>query len=104
MYKIIVTQPLGLSQEQKDRLQRLGDVKFYDIIPKSPEEWISRVQEADIISTHLHLDTIFTSKSPYMKYFLVEIIKDKFVQFKNFLLIAGRDHGIRNYYCETVAP
>ena len=51
MKSIIVAQPLGLSQEQKQRLEKLGEVKFYDQIPASPEEWFERVKNADVICT-----------------------------------------------------
>lgn len=49
--KIVVTQPLGLSQEQRDRLKKLGEAKFYDEMPSSPQEWLERVKDANIICT-----------------------------------------------------
>lgn len=51
MRKIVVTQPLGLSTEQRERLQKLGDVTFYDELSTTPEEWLERVQGADVICT-----------------------------------------------------
>lgn len=51
MHKIVVSQPLGLSAEQRTRLQTLGEVKFYDEMPASPEDWLDRVKDADIICT-----------------------------------------------------
>lgn len=51
MYKIVVTQPLGLSAEQRQRLKKLGEVTFYDEMPSSPEEWLERVKNANIICT-----------------------------------------------------
>ncbi len=49
MKKIVVTQDLGLNQEEKERLNKLGDVVYYDNLPKSPEEWLERSQDADVI-------------------------------------------------------
>lgn len=49
MRKIVVTNPMGLTQEQKLRLEKLGKVKFYEEMPASPEEWLKRCQGFDII-------------------------------------------------------
>jgi len=38
MYKIVVTNPMGLSEEQKSRLKKLGEVNFYESMPSSPDE------------------------------------------------------------------
>jgi phosphoglycerate dehydrogenase-like enzyme len=51
MLKVAVTQPLGLNERQRERLKKLGDVRFYDEMPSSPEEWLDRVKDADIICT-----------------------------------------------------
>jgi len=51
MKKIVASQPLGLTQDQRTRLQKFGTVEFYDEMPASPDEWFDRVQGADIICT-----------------------------------------------------
>ncbi len=47
--KIVVTSPIGLSFEQKQRLKSLGDVQIYSEPAKTPEEWLERCKGADII-------------------------------------------------------
>ncbi len=47
--KIVVTNPMDFSAEQRLRLERLGDVHFYDDHPASPDEWIKRCQGFDAI-------------------------------------------------------
>ncbi len=49
MPKIVVTNPMGFSEAQKSRLQKLGDVIFFDSHPKSPEEWLKRCLGFEII-------------------------------------------------------
>ena len=49
MKKIVVTKDLGLSSDQRKRLESLGDVIYHDDLAKSPEEWLERCQGADII-------------------------------------------------------
>ncbi len=47
--KIVVTFPFYFSTSQKKRLEKLGDVTYYDTLPGSPEEWMKRTEEATII-------------------------------------------------------
>lgn len=54
MTKIVVTNPMGLSEEQKGRLQLLGEVKFYDTMPASPDEWLERVKGFDVICSMMN--------------------------------------------------
>lgn len=49
MTKIVVTNPMSFSKEQKSRLQKLGDVKFHDDMPSSPNEWLKRSQGFAVI-------------------------------------------------------
>ena len=49
MTKIVVTSKMDFSPEQKARLQRLGDVTFYDDQVTSPDEWLKRVNGYEII-------------------------------------------------------
>lgn len=51
MKKIVVTQNLLLSPEQKNRLMKLGDVTFYNKNANTPEIWLKRCKDADIICT-----------------------------------------------------
>ncbi|MFH0952183.1 MAG: NAD(P)-dependent oxidoreductase [Patescibacteria group bacterium] len=49
--KIVITKDLALSPENIKRLEKLGDLKIYNELSKTPEEWVERCQEADIICT-----------------------------------------------------
>jgi phosphoglycerate dehydrogenase-like enzyme len=51
MVKIVVTQDLNINLEEKERLSKLGEVKYYDNLSKTPEEWLERCKDADIIYT-----------------------------------------------------
>ena len=48
MKKIVVTNPMGLSEEQKARLNKLGEVTYFDEMPSSPDEWLKRCQGFEI--------------------------------------------------------
>jgi len=47
--KIVVTSPMNFLPEQRKRLEKLGEVKIYDTLPKSPEEWMKRTEGFEII-------------------------------------------------------
>lgn len=47
--KIVVTSPLNLLPQQKARLERLGSVTTYDVLPATPDEWMKRTEGADVI-------------------------------------------------------
>ncbi len=49
MKKIVVTNNQDFTEEQKQRLNGLGDVTYYDSLPKSAEEYLRRVEGADVI-------------------------------------------------------
>ena len=49
--KIVVTQGIDLYPEQKERLKVLGEVKIYNDLAKTPEEWLNRCKDFDIICT-----------------------------------------------------
>ena len=40
---------MHFTPEQRERLERLGDVKIYNDLPVSPEEWVERTKYAEII-------------------------------------------------------
>lgn len=47
--KIVVTNKQDFTDEQKRRLETLGEVTYYDSIPASGEEFLERVKGADIV-------------------------------------------------------
>ena len=47
--KIVVTFPFHFSVLQKKRLEKFGDVTYYNTLPDSPEEWMRRTEGANII-------------------------------------------------------
>lgn len=49
--KIVVTQPIGLSNAQKARLETLGKVTYHDERASSPAEWLERTTGFDVICT-----------------------------------------------------
>ena len=49
--KIVVTKNLQLYDDQKERLESLGDVTYYDVPPHSAEEWLERCNGVDIVCT-----------------------------------------------------
>lgn len=54
MPKIVVTNHMSLSESQKNRLKRLGDVTFYDDHPPSADEWLKRCQGFEIICSWIN--------------------------------------------------
>lgn len=51
MHKIIITEPVGLTDVQLNNLDKMGDVVYYDTPPKDTKDWLARVKDADIIYT-----------------------------------------------------
>jgi len=49
--KIVIPQDLNLNKEERQRLDKLGEVKYYDDLAKTPEEWLERCKDADVICT-----------------------------------------------------
>lgn len=47
--KIVVTNDQDLSEEQKTRLNNLGNVTYYHTLPSGAEDYLARVKGADII-------------------------------------------------------
>jgi len=52
MTRIVITQPVGLTDTQLDELKALGDVTYYDTVSKDTAEWVERVKGADVIYTN----------------------------------------------------
>jgi phosphoglycerate dehydrogenase-like enzyme len=51
MKKIVVSQNMDLSPDQISRLKSLGEVKLYNDLANTPEDWLGRVKGFDIICT-----------------------------------------------------
>lgn len=49
MPKIVVTNNQDFTEAQKQRLESLGEVTYYDPIPQTAEEYLERVEGADIV-------------------------------------------------------
>jgi phosphoglycerate dehydrogenase-like enzyme len=47
--KIVVTSPMNFFLTQKKRLKNLGNIKIYNTLPESPDDWLKRCEGADII-------------------------------------------------------
>lgn len=52
MKNIVITQPIGFSEEQLAELRTLGNVTTYGTICKDTAEWLERVKDADIICSN----------------------------------------------------
>jgi len=76
--KIVVTNNQDFSREQKQRLESLGDVSYYDALPQSGEEYLERVKGADIICSGR---AGFVEAAPYLEnvYITVGFVNVSFV-------------------------
>jgi glycerate dehydrogenase len=54
MKKLVVTNPMGFSPDQKARLEKLGDVTYHDTHPTDADEWLERCQGFDIICSWIN--------------------------------------------------
>lgn len=67
--KIVVTNNQQFTAAQKHRLDKLGEVTYYDSLPRNAEEYLERVKDADIICSgtaglkdaYPHLKDVFIS-------------------------------------------
>lgn len=48
-FKIVVTSPMNFLPEQRKRLEKLGQVRIYDTLPTTPDEWMKRTEGYNII-------------------------------------------------------
>jgi len=53
MQKIVIIQPVGLTDTQLAELKTLGEVIYHDTISKDANEWLERAKGADIIYTNI---------------------------------------------------
>jgi D-3-phosphoglycerate dehydrogenase len=47
--KIVISEPIYLNDEYQSRLKALGDLKAYDSVPTSDEEFVKEIKDADIV-------------------------------------------------------
>lgn len=52
--KIIISDPVYLPKEYRERLEALGNLEIFDSMPSSSKEFISRVKDADIVMVGRH--------------------------------------------------
>ncbi len=92
MKHIVITQPMGLTRTQLADLQSLGKVTYYDTICKNTDEWIERVNDADIIySNNYGLDAGWRQvKNVYITYpFVTTSFLDSDVLKKNNVIVSN---------------
>ena len=53
MKKLVITQPMGLSHDQLSDLKKIFDVRCFDTISENTEQWLSRVEGAELIYTNI---------------------------------------------------
>ncbi|MBT3985832.1 hydroxyacid dehydrogenase [archaeon] len=51
MTQIVITQDLGLDPKDIEKLKKLGELTIYEKVSKTPDEWLKRCKNADIICT-----------------------------------------------------
>jgi phosphoglycerate dehydrogenase-like enzyme len=51
MTKIVITQNLGLNKAHIELLEKMGELTIYKDLAKTPEEWVERCKNADVICT-----------------------------------------------------
>lgn len=49
--KIVIAQDLNLNNEERKRLNKLGTVEYYEDLAETPDKWLERCKNADIICT-----------------------------------------------------
>ncbi|MFH1978632.1 MAG: NAD(P)-dependent oxidoreductase [Candidatus Aenigmatarchaeota archaeon] len=67
--KIALTKDLNLYNDQKKRLESLGDVVYHNELLKSPDEWLERCRGADIICSGifgLRSDKVYELKDVFI--------------------------------------
>ncbi|MCD1294372.1 glycerate dehydrogenase [Methanocella sp. CWC-04] len=47
--KIVISEPIYLTEKYKSRLKALGDIDTYDSMPASEDEFIKRIKDAEIV-------------------------------------------------------
>jgi phosphoglycerate dehydrogenase-like enzyme len=47
--KIVISEPIYLPDEYKERLRAMGDLRAYDTMPSSDEEFVRRIKDAEIV-------------------------------------------------------
>lgn len=104
--KIVVTNAMGLTPAQKVCLERLGEVKFYDDMPATANEWLERCKGHDIVCSWMAglrekysvLQNVFISV-PFVG---VSSFADPGVCRKNNITISNSPGCNRNAVCEWI--
>ncbi len=66
--KIVVADPIFLPEEYRKRLEALGDLLVYDSVPASPEEFVERIKDAEIVIVGRHgFNAKAIRSSPWLK-------------------------------------
>ena len=47
--KIVVADPIFLPDDYRSRLRALGELEVYDSVPASPDEFVGRIKDAEIV-------------------------------------------------------
>ena len=47
--KVVVADPIFLTEEYIKRLEALGELKIYDSVPASQDEFVERIKDAEVI-------------------------------------------------------
>ena len=92
MKHIVITQPMGLSEDQLTELKSLGKVTYYETISKDTHEWLERVKNADIIYSNNYglVDGWRELKNVYITYpFVTTSFLDMDVMKKNKVLVSN---------------
>jgi phosphoglycerate dehydrogenase-like enzyme len=91
--KIVVTNNWNYTEEQKERLNKLGDTTWYEGMPKSKEEYLVRVKGADVIcsgtaglkESYVDLKDVFVTVAFVSVAFIenLDVLKQNNVQLSN---------------------
>lgn len=92
MKNIVITQPMGLTDQQLTELRGMGKITYFDNVTKDATEWLERVKKADIVWSnvqglevgwHLIKNKYITLPFVSYKFFDIDTLK------KNNLLVSN---------------
>jgi phosphoglycerate dehydrogenase-like enzyme len=105
MPKIVVTQNLQFTSSQKERLNKLGEVTFYDDVNNDPAEWLKRVSGFEIIISESFglLQNLYKLKNCFVSIPFVALGKiDSDRLKKNKVIIANAPGCNKEAVCEWI--
>jgi D-3-phosphoglycerate dehydrogenase len=47
--KIVIADPIVLTEEYRQRLEELGELEIYDSVPASHDEFVERIRDAEVV-------------------------------------------------------